>query len=249
MARKIPVSKGRWGLTQQQVVKLAESIDKQAAGASEKTLETFLDAFEKRVRSILNPDESSGVQRGSSPTTARAELAQLAEELDVPQLANNERLKFSLDVQEQVARGAGKYVSENENADEYPAWQLRRTYTVSIPRGYELKNGMVSENPEDSWESRWYAAAAESGDSDAARVLAETGRMIALKSSGIWQALGDGAGGYTDTLGNPFPPFAFNSGMDLEEIDKETCVEYGLLNPKEKGEGQEIDMAELFAEP
>ena len=33
----------------------------------------------------------------------------------------------------------------------------------------------------------WY-----SGAPDAARVLDSTGRMVALKSSGIWQALGDG---------------------------------------------------------
>jgi hypothetical protein len=45
--------------------------------------------------------------------------------------------------------------------------------------------------------------------------------MIAKKDSPIWQAIADGAGGYEDTLGHPFPPFAFNSGMDWRAVPRE----------------------------
>lgn len=53
--------------------------------------------------------------------------------------------------------------------------------------------------------------------------------MIALKDSPIWAALGDGAGDYTDTLDNPFPPFAFNSGMDWRDVPRAECEELGLI--------------------
>jgi hypothetical protein len=54
--------------------------------------------------------------------------------------------------------------------------------------------------------------------------------MVARKDSGVWQALGDGAGGYdSDALHNPYPPFAFNSGMDVQDVDRQDAVELGLL--------------------
>jgi hypothetical protein len=54
------------------------------------------------------------------------------------------------------------------------------------------------------------------------------GRLIALKGSPIWQALANGAGGYQDTLGHPFPPFAFHSGMDWAAVKRARCIELGL---------------------
>jgi len=58
--------------------------------------------------------------------------------------------------------------------------------------------------------------------------------MIALKDSPIWQALGDGAGGYRDTLGNPYPPFAFSSGMAWRGVRRERCIEMGLIGENEQ---------------
>ena len=52
--------------------------------------------------------------------------------------------------------------------------------------------------------------------------------MVALKSSPIWQALGDGVGGFKDTLGNPYPPFAYSSGMGWTDISRRECAELGL---------------------
>ena len=52
--------------------------------------------------------------------------------------------------------------------------------------------------------------------------------MMALKSSPIWQAIGDGAGGYSDTLGNAYPPFAFGSGLGWLEASADESTEAGL---------------------
>ena len=54
--------------------------------------------------------------------------------------------------------------------------------------------------------------------------------MIALKDSPIWEALGNGAGGFRDTLGNPYPPFAYGSGMDWIGIDRDECISLGLID-------------------
>ena len=53
--------------------------------------------------------------------------------------------------------------------------------------------------------------------------------MVALKGSPIWAALGNGAGGYRDTLGNPFPPFAFGSGLAWADISRDEAIKLGLV--------------------
>ena len=56
--------------------------------------------------------------------------------------------------------------------------------------------------------------------------------MVALKTSPIWQALGDGAGGYRDTLGNPYPPFAYGSGLAWADVSRDEAIELGLIDPE-----------------
>jgi hypothetical protein len=119
----------------------------------------------------------------------------------------------------------------------YPAWELARLAWRRVPRG-------TPESHSAGWQRRWLDAGAsvnwegvhqahpaESGQS--MESMPSVTRMIALKDSPIWQALGDGAGGYEDTLGNPYPPFAFNSGMAIRGIGREECISMGLLGTPE----------------
>jgi len=92
------------------------------------------------------------------------------------------------------------------------------------------------------------AAAQASGDNKAAQIFQATGKMIALKSSGIWQALGDGVGGYEDALGNPFAPFAFDSGFDVDEVPRSKCEKLGLLARGEKAESAIISSKDEVAD-
>jgi hypothetical protein len=136
---------------------------------------------------------------------------------------------------EDVACGADHFMEQNYDEtriDEFPALQFHRVYR--------------RENSRD-WPPRWLAAAEASGDKNATRILQDTGKMIALKSSGIWQALGDGVGGYDDTLGNPFPPFAFDSGFDLDEVPRAKCKKLGLLAPGENAKPAIIPSNEEIA--
>lgn len=63
-----------------------------------------------------------------------------------------------------------------------------------------------------NWLERWQAAGG----------TLHEGRMIALKTSPVWTAL--------SRFGKPHPPFDFNSGMGVEEIDRDTAEQLGLLS-------------------
>jgi hypothetical protein len=155
----------------------------------------------------------------------------------IQDLRSIERQNLFIDTNVQIARGAGKAIQDNdpEAVDQYPAYELVRGMFSEFPRGdphYKPgTDGAVG------WKERWQDALDESGDKDAARVFEQTGRMIALKSSPVWQALGDGAGGREDALGNYFEPFAWGSGMVRGEIDRQECEDVGLLEPGEEVEG------------
>lgn len=169
-------------------------------------------------------------------STARADLGSLLQQMGYSPLregedgapvidnslanpASERRLQLILDTQTQMAASVARM--NNQTADTVyltPAWELVRFETRRVPRA--------------DWRERWQAAGDAVGWEGAARVRGATGdRMIALKTSPIWQALGNGAGGFTDTLGNPYPPFAYSSGMDWIGVDRDECISLGLIAP------------------
>jgi len=93
------------------------------------------------------------------------------------------------------------------------------------------------------WGMRWYHAGNAVGWEGAAQT-----EMVALKDSPIWEALGEGEGGYGDTLGADFPPFAFNSGMEWERADRATCLRLGLIDedydPKPIRAGEAVGLSD-----
>lgn len=110
--------------------------------------------------------------------------------------------------------GYGRTEAELDPAamDVNPGWELvRMVQPIGAPR---------------DWPARWRAAGESIGWEGAI-----AWPMIALKTSPIWQALGNGAGGYEDTLGNPWPPFAYSSGMNRIEISRADCEDAGLIKP------------------
>ena len=91
----------------------------------------------------------------------------------------------------------------------FPAWKLIRFHDRSEPRA--------------DWAQRWHDA----GESVEWEGASQSG-FVALKNSPIWQAIGDGEGGYEDTLGNPYPPFAYNSGMAWIDVSRDEAIHKGL---------------------
>lgn len=92
----------------------------------------------------------------------------------------------------------------------YPAWRLTRTAYRTTTR--------------QDWLARWEAAGNAVGWRGASK-----SDFIALKNSPIWKAIGDGTGGYTDTWGNPYPPFAVDSGMGWMRVSYREAHALGLI--------------------
>lgn len=138
-----------------------------------------------------------------------------AKPMSIQDLSSSQRIQLIIDTNVKRARSMGQ-VAASENPFilmSMPAWKLTRTGARKKPRG--------------NWRARWAAAGAKCGWKGAARKV-----MCALKTSPIWQALADGAGGFEDTLGSPYPPFAFGSGMAWVNVRrsewKKICAAEGI---------------------
>ena len=142
-----------------------------------------------------------------------------AERGSLQDLSSDARITLVLETNMRIAANYGRMVEGNTLFARYayPAWELVRLYQRNVPRG-------TPESHTAGWLARW----SDAGDA-VGWEGAEESPMIALKDSPIWQALGDGAGGYQDTLSNPFPPFAFNSGLAWKAVDRARCLSLGLI--------------------
>ena len=126
--------------------------------------------------------------------------------------ASLRRLNLILDTQRQMAASVATLAEQTDDVVYlYPAWELTRF----------VKPRTV---PRPDWDRRWAAAGLACNFEGALK-----DRLIALKTSPIWQHLGNGAGGYKDALDNPYPPFAFSSGMGWVEVDRDKCIALGLV--------------------
>lgn len=129
---------------------------------------------------------------------------------DITDLGSIARLDLIIDTQRDMAHSAALLEAQTPDlVARYPAWRLVRVGKRNDPR---------------DWQARWAAAFSACGG----KGCAPSGEMVARKDSPIWDHIGAGAGGYRDTLGNPFPPFAFNSGMDWDDVDVDTAEGLGI---------------------
>lgn len=228
-------------ITHQQVNAIRRSLGKYSDDVAGRMLDDLVGGIKKSVESLINPTEDArGAEVGLNPATARNAIQDILRRHSAEGLLDDGRIDFALTTARDVAAGAGTFVKEAadpEVVEAYPAWELVRVYDRDVPRGYRRAGQTLIPVPGDDWPARWRAAGGE----------LINGRMIALKSDAIWQRLGDGVGGYTDTLGNPFPPFAFNSGYDVNNIGRAETIELGLLQPGEMAAPASVDLNNLFA--
>jgi len=228
---------------------LAQYKGELGADMIDKTVAKLLDG----LKSIAKPglEDRGGAQPvevGQNPASLVGRLNDLLKRFDSSgALAETMNLPFKIDVATRVTNGAGRFITDQTDVDEYPAWELHRIYDRDVPRGFMRgPKGVLVEVPDDDWPARFADACTAAGDDEALRVFNETGRMIALKSSGVWDELGNNR---DDCLGNPFPPFAFNSGYGVDGVPRLECIELGLLATDEKPEGSKFDFSKLFSLP
>ncbi len=100
--------------------------------------------------------------------------------------------------------------------DEFPAQELFRAEGRKIPR---------------DWMQRWRLAGGQTGDAiGTGWTITADERLIALKNHPIWALLGSSKL-FQDGLDQPWPPFAFNSGMWVRDVDRDTAESIGLIQP------------------
>lgn len=247
-------------LTSAELRELDAAVRRQSFFSAQTMLTDLLGKYKEDIGSRLNPvtepredritaDNPQGnVTTGLSKPYARLDIKDLIKALDyapapgeegtIQDLSSDARINLVLDTNTELAQGAGRFIQMNDPdvIDEFPCQEL---YRLSVPKG-----GIEAER---DWEERWNAAADESGDDDAAQCLADNGRMVARKDSPIWDSLGNGAGGYEDSLGNPYPPFAFNSGMWVQSVSRDDAEDLGLIKPGQVAEPHPLDLSKLFS--
>jgi hypothetical protein len=162
---------------------------------------------------------------GYDPLTGFGEGELPVEPGSLRDFSSDARRELQLRTLYRSAAFRGKIESESDlTLFAYPAWELLRVEERIVPRGQRRVSGQIVDDPGEAWRDRWQAAGGDFYDG---------GRMIAKKDHPVWQELGDGSGGYDDTLGQPYPPFAFNSGMSCVDIGREEALNLGVITPDE----------------
>ena len=183
-----------------------------------KALQKINDVITEVVRGISQSDEALRGQKPlqKSVADAKFEIRKTFRELGVEvkdsgdvgtmkDFQSDQRINLIVSTQEQMARGYGNFIAgqDEDILDIWPCQELVRVVDAQIER---------------DWPARWKLVGGQMYD----------GRMIALKNSDIWDRLGDPAI-FKDGLGNPYPPFAFNSGMRVEDVSRDEAEELGVI--------------------
>ena len=138
--------------------------------------------------------------------------------------ASGARIDLVLQTNTRMAQGYGYEDAGNteEALELYPCAELVRGEDRAVPRGMVRRGGHLQADPDNGWPARWRRAAQASGDTDALACLNRHGRMVARKDSPIWEELSE--------FGQPYPPFAFNSGMTKRDVERDDAVHLGVID-------------------
>ena len=121
------------------------------------------------------------------------------------------------DMQDGTARQ--KLVMEtNVNKAAGYAWREMMKQTPHLP-AQELVRFEARDVPRD-WKSRWQNAWRGLPAEERAKALPGTGRMVALVECRIWHEI--------SRWKDPYPPFDYNSGMDVLPVNAEEAAQLGL---------------------
>lgn len=157
------------------------------------------------------------LQGQHTEATARSLLHRIPDMLTDVQLKQESRLRLIVETNVDLARGYGMF-QQTQDVDiltEWPAWEFFRAEQRKEPR---------------DWPARWEDAGGTfyPGPSDY-----PAGRMIALKNDPIWVEI--------SAFDLPYAPFDYNSGMDLQDIDREEAEALGVIKPNEAVQAQRVD--------
>lgn len=232
---------------------LGPAFHRQNFTSARTTIADLLQGYKDKIGSILNPgteqradrvtaeNPKGNVTTGYDPASARMAIKELQRSLGfdvndgsgpLTDLTSNARINLVIKTNVELSQGAGAKIQGNDPVvlEAFPCWELKR-----------IANSKKQRN----WEERWLVAATDSGDTDAPRVLQESGRMVARKDSPIWSSLGSSRL-FDDALDTDFAPLAFGSNMWMFNVAYDDAEQLGLVNLNTKVQPAEIDFASVF---
>ena len=243
------------GMTTAELRTIDAGVRRQSFFSAQTLLEDLLGGYKEKIASLINPtteqrtdrvtpeNPQGNVTTGLNPAQARTEIKQLLASLNyqpeegeagtLKDLSSDARINLVLKTNVETAQGAGRFIQMNDEdvIDQFPAQELFR---------------LEGRHKQRNWQERWRIAAQDAGDEAALAALEDSGRMVALKNSDIWDSLGS-SDLFDDALDNPFPPFAFNSGMWVRSVNRKDAEELGLLAAGEKAEPHPLALDKLFS--
>jgi len=213
---------------------------------SAQTLNAFLlERYRTLIGSILNPEQemtAAGEARPAfNPVYAREEITKFldgigytavpGEEGTIKDLSSQQRIDLVIETNRDMAEGQGAWIESQDPAllDQWPAQELFRAESRKVPR---------------DWIARWRLAGGQTGDAiGTGWTITEDERLIALKNHGIWDLIGSSEL-FPDGLDQPWPPFAFQSGMWVRDVERSEAEELGLITAELVVEP--VSVAEVF---
>lgn len=167
-----------------------------------------------RIDSIIGKMVDPTGERGDSwdPSRARIAIRESLEQIgydpadinaipgSLKDLGSERRINLILDTNVKMARGYGNW-TQGQDPAVLDQWP-----------GSELVRHEGRTQERTDWPARFIAAGA----------TLHGGRMIALKDDPVWKRL--------SRFGLPYPPFDYNSGMGLDDVDRDECMRLRLID-------------------
>ena len=174
---------------------------------------SIIDPQQVRRADRVTPENPEGfVTEGENLASARLKIRESLKAIGynpgdkagtIEDLSSDARINLQLTHNVESAQGFGSFLQGQAGGalTAFPAQELFRA---------------EDRKEERAWATRWMQAGGQ--------VFA--GRMIALKTDGIWERI--------SAFQTPWPPFDFNSGMWIRDINRDEAVSLGLLGPDEE---------------
>ncbi len=195
---------------------VARGIRERSIFSAKNTMESVLGEIKDQVTELLEGE--SNVATGRLKVKESLRKAGYEPDPDkrgtIEDLSSDQRIDQVLETNAEQMQGYGHWLEGQDESvlDQWPAQELFRA---------------EAREQERDWLSRWRIAGEASGESSGWTF--QGGRMVALKNHPIWEHLGD-TSLFDDGLDNPWPPFAFGSGMDVRDVTREEAMELGLID-------------------
>jgi hypothetical protein len=196
-------------LSSSDLMQLSPEIRRRAVFSAKVTDASHLSTLDRLIGQIIAPAGEPGTYMNEprARELLRAQLADAGYQPEEPgritDLASTQRIRLQLNMGVGLANGYGQAVLSNdpEVLDTFPGWRFLPSF-ADDPR------------PESYWLGRWQAAGLPGPFGT---------DYVALKGDPGWSRL--------SVFGTPYPPFAWNSMRQVEDVERSLCEEYGLLQP------------------